>query len=147
MRKFAVLIFTSILMFSSGALVDAKVPRMFTNEKAMYMSTERILFLLIEPRLDKIVKDQYGKQMIINPMRVNEAGLITNSVGKDSNADSGWFQLDMLILVGDPSENPKMDRVVLKIDAPNIGPANSESHSNSDEIKDIKVELVNYMKE
>ncbi|MFB7140804.1 hypothetical protein ACFCYN_14215 [Gottfriedia sp. NPDC056225] len=55
-----------------------------------------------------------------------------------------WIEMDMQIMVGEPGVNTKMDRVILKKDSPNIG--RSGHVVISDEIKDVKVELVKYYK-
>jgi hypothetical protein len=140
--------FATMIMFSSGVIVNAKEENVSRVEGG-YLSTEDILFSIIEPKLEKIVNDQYGKEMVVNPMKVNDVYFMeklksTKVNGKDSF--DGWIELHMFIMVGDrkPNENFKMDAVVLKIDAPNIG--GTAPHLVSDKIEGIQVDLVKYYK-
>lgn len=110
------------------------------------LTTEDVLMALIKPKLDKIVKDQYGKEMIVNPMKVNNVAIITkpgSTKGKDEF--EGWYELDMSMMVGEPDKNPSWDHISLKVDAPNIG--GTAPHVISDKIEGIEVELVKYYKE
>ncbi|MBD8590026.1 hypothetical protein IFT92_19740 [Peribacillus simplex] len=143
MKKTTFLLIMSVVMLSSSVFAKGKED---TPERVNgYVSTEDILLSLIEPKLNKIVKDQYGKEMIINPLKIHDvANMLKGTCEKGTDSCDGWFQLDLTILVGEPSENPKIDSIILKIDAPNIG--GTAPHLVSEEIKDIKVELVKYIK-
>ncbi|MGE6719561.1 hypothetical protein ACQKGD_19675 [Peribacillus frigoritolerans] len=146
MKKFIMITFATMIMFSSGVIVNAKEENAKRVEGG-YFSTEDILFSIIEPKLEKIVNDQYGKEMIVNPMKVNDVYFMEkrkSTKGKDTI--DGWIELDMIIMVGDrkPNENFKVDAVVLKIDAPNIG--GTAPHLVSDKIEGIQVDLVKYYK-
>mgnify|MGYP005828091775 CR=1 FL=1 len=145
MKKFLIVAFVSMLIFSTGGLANANEKESGESQGG-YVTTEDILFTLISPKLDQIVKEQYGKQMIFNPLKVQEVNYVhkgTPQKGQDNY--NGWIEVHMLILVGDPSENPKIDGLVLKIDAPNIGTSKPTKPSN--EIKDIQVDLVKYYKQ
>jgi hypothetical protein len=125
-----------------GSVENAKPERIDS-----YSTTQDILFSIIRPRLNKIVNEQYGREMFANPMKVNEVYIMNklkSTKGKDTY--EGWYQLDMFIWVGEkkPDENFKMDRIVLKIDIPNVGEAYQPY--KSDEINDITVDLVEYYK-
>ena len=62
-----------------------------------YFTTEDVLLALIEPKLTKIVKDQYGKEMIINPLKIRDVAAIHKGIAqKGKSNDEGWFQLDMV---------------------------------------------------
>jgi hypothetical protein len=146
MKKFLIAAFVSMLIFSTGGLANAN-EQTSGKSQGYYLTTEDILFSLISPKLDQIVKEQYGKQMIFNPLKVQEVNYVSKGTpekGKDNNY-SGWIEVHMLVMVGEPSENPKIDGLVIKIDAPNIGTTKPTRPSN--EIKDIQVDLVKYNKQ
>lgn len=145
MKKLIILSFVTMIVFSTSVTANAKeaIPERVDG----YFTTQDILSAIIEPKLNKIVKDQYGREMLVTPMKVNEVYFmdkLKSTKGKDTY--EGWIELDMFIMVGErkPDENFKMDRVVLKIDAPNIG--GTAPHLISDEIEGIQVELDKYYK-
>lgn len=143
-KKFIMISIVTMFIFSSGVIVNAKED---SSEKLdQYFTTEDILFAIITPRLDKIVKDQYGEEMTVNPLKVHDVSIIHKGVAEKGKDTEGWFQVKMAIMVGEqkPDDNFKMDVIVLKIDAPNIG--GSAPHLVSDKIEGIQVELVKYYK-
>jgi hypothetical protein len=143
LKKTTFLLIMSVVMLSSS--VFAKGAENLPVRVDSYFTTEDVLLSLIEPKLNKIVKDQYGKEMIINPLKIQEVAAIHKGLAQKGKSNGeGWFQLDMSILVGEPSENPTLDNMIIKIDAPNIG--GTAPHLVSEEIEDIKVELVKYIK-
>ncbi|WP_282139275.1 hypothetical protein [Rossellomorea aquimaris] len=145
-KKILLGVFVSCLILSTSTLVNAN-DQASGSSRGYYISTEDVLFSLISPKLDQIVKEQYGKQMIFNPLKVQEVNYVSKGTaekGEESNY-SGWIEIHMLVMVGDPSENPKIDGLVIKIDAPNIGTTKPTPPSN--EIKDIEVDLVKYYKQ
>ncbi|MFB4167948.1 hypothetical protein [Virgibacillus sp. JSM 102003] len=120
--------------------------RILQKEIDKYYSTEGILLALIEPKIHQFVKNQYGKEMIVNPLKVYDVSMVQEGIAEKGKNIEGWFQLDMSILVGEPSDNPTRDRIILKVDAPHIGGSVPPNYLDGGEIGDIKVELVKYIK-
>jgi hypothetical protein len=145
MKKLIMVTIATMIMFSSSTIANANEEN--TTRVDGYITTEGILFAIIHPKLDKIVKEQYGREMIVDPMKVNNIYYVEklkSTKGKDIL--DGWFELNMSIKVEDPTPNGnyKMDGIVLKIDAPNIG--GNAPRFVGDKIDGIQVELVKYHK-
>lgn len=143
MKKFMVLFLLAISLFSGTNLTNAKTE---TPERIpAYRTTEDILITIINPRLNKIVEEQYGKRMIVNPLRVHDVAVMEKLIStKGRDKWDSWYEVRMSILVGDPSEKPKRDVIVLKIDAPYIG--GPVRNIANDKIEGITVDLVKYYK-
>lgn len=99
----------------NGNFVSAKTE---TEPKKVdgYFTTEGFLFSIIEPKLIKIVHNQYEKEMLINLVRVEDIAIMHGTGNYD-----GWYEVKLSVLVGEPEGETNMDTVILKIDAPNIG--------------------------
>jgi hypothetical protein len=146
MKKLIIITMGFMIIFSNGLIANANEENARRLDGG-YITTEEILFTIIKPQLDRIVKEQYGKEMIVNPMKVNDIYYmekVKSTKGKDTF--DGWVELNMFIMVGErkPDENFKMDGITLKINVPNIG--GNAPQVVSDKIDGIQVELVNYYK-
>ena len=148
LKKLIQLVFLSLSLLVTNSFAQAtSVPYVpISGSDAKYMTSEDILLALIEPKIEKIVQDQYKRKFSkVKPLKVMEAGMVYHPLADQSNGEGGiWFQIDVLILVGDVKKQPKIDRAVLKIDAPYI--VGEDSQFASDKIKGITVELVEYKK-
>ncbi|QOK30086.1 hypothetical protein IIE26_27350 (plasmid) [Cytobacillus oceanisediminis] len=83
--------------------------------------------------------------MTVNVGRIYAAGAISNGyMEKGSKKDGGWYQLDMNVIVGEGQVN--VDRIILKIDSPYIGMSGSKKPIATDDIDNVKVELIKYIK-
>jgi len=107
-----------------------------------YFTTEDILFSIIEPKLIKIVHNQYEKEMIVNPVRVEDVAIMQQQNGK-GNYD-GWYEVKLSVLVGEPDGETNMDTVILEIDAPNIG--GTAPRMEKEDLRGIEIKLVKYFK-
>ncbi|MEM5010010.1 hypothetical protein ACQRXC_11840 [Niallia taxi] len=130
-----------LMIFANGHYIYAK-----TETKAErvdgYFTTEDILFSIFEPKLIKIVHDQYGKEMIVNPIKVEDVAIMQKQTGKDSY--NGWYEVKLSILVGEPDGETFTDTVVLEIDAPNIG--GTAPRLKSEKVNGLEIKLVKYYK-
>ncbi|WP_042355646.1 hypothetical protein [Bacillus rubiinfantis] len=139
-----IILLLTLLASSSFVQAATTVPYVpISGSDAKYMTSEDILLALIEPKIEKMVRDQYKKDSPkVKPLKVTEAGMVYHPLADQSDGEGGiWFQLEVLLLVGDDSEHPKIDRVVVKIDAPYIS-----GEGASDKMEGITVELVEYEK-
>ncbi|GGH80918.1 hypothetical protein JOD43_002467 [Pullulanibacillus pueri] len=124
---------------------DTPQVKEITPSDVKYVTTGDILLTLIEPKLNKIVSDQYGEPLPVQPVKIVSAGRVVDpALHKNAGEDTSWFQVEINILVGDLHKKVHLDEVILKIDAPNIEA--TEHHFMSDDIKNIDVELLKYTK-
>ncbi len=140
MKKLLILL-VGLMIFGNGHYTYAK-----TETKAErvdgYFTTEDILFSIFEPKLIKIVQDQYGKEMIVNPIKVEDVAIMQKQTGKDSY--NGWYEVKLSILVGEPDGDTYTDTVILEIDAPNIG--GTAPRLKSEKVNGLEIKLVKYYK-
>ena len=146
LKKLIIFLSLSLLTTSSFAQATSVPYVPISGSDAKSMTSEDILLALIEPKIEKIVQDQYKRKFPqVKPLKVMEAGMVYHPLVDQSNGEGGiWFQIDVLILVSDVKKQPKIDRAVLKIGAPYI--VGEDSQFASDKIEGITVELVEYKK-
>ncbi|MTT30739.1 DUF3888 domain-containing protein [Terrilactibacillus sp. BCM23-1] len=144
MKKTCLLFFVVLLMFSSNPKAFAKenIPEINANEQSLsqYTTSEKLLIALLEPDIQRIVDEQYGKKMTVSPFKVDFITSMTNGAGKGEQLQS-WYQMDVYTFVNEGHKKPTLDRLILKINAPYFGKIKV-----SGEMRDIKVELVKYSK-
>jgi len=140
LKKMFMLLLLTILLYN-GDLVSAK-----TEEKSEkvdgYFTAEDILFSIIEPKLIRIVHNQYDKDMIVNPVKVEDVAMVQKQIEKGKY--NGWFEVKLSVLVGEPDGETNMDTVILEIDAPNIG--GTAPRLEKDGVSGIEIKLVKYYK-
>jgi hypothetical protein len=142
MKKFIIMFFSFALIWGSADLVSAKVSEEGKIKKNIYATTEDILLMIISPKVENIIQEKYGQKMTWNVQKVARVDLIIDHTQKESDA---WYEMKLAVDVSDPQmEKPewKLDFIKLKIDMPNL--LTHRGTVGSDEIKDIKVDLIDY---
>ncbi|MDE5053443.1 hypothetical protein NQZ71_10225 [Niallia taxi] len=140
MKKLLILLVGGII-FANGHYTYAKTETKAERVEG-YFTTEDILFSIFEPKLIKIVQDQYGKEMIVNPLKVEDVAIMQKQTGK--NSYNGWYEVKLSILVGEPDGDTYTDTVILEIDAPNIG--GTAPRLKSEKVNGLEIKLVKYYK-
>ncbi|MCT2344742.1 hypothetical protein [Niallia taxi] len=140
MKKLLILLVGGII-FANGHYTYAKTETKAERVEG-YFTTEDILFSIFEPKLIKIVQDQYGKEMIVNPLKVEDVAIMQKQTGK--NSYNGWYEVKLAILVGEPDGDTYTDTVILEIDAPNIG--GTAPRLKSEKVNGLEIKLVKYYK-
>ena len=123
-------------------VVDPNFYTFLSFKKNVYATTEDILLMIISPKVENIIQEKYGQKMTWNVQKVARVDLIIDHTQKESDA---WYEMKLAVIVADPqNEKPewKSDFIKLKIDMPNLLP--DREAKGSDEIKDIKIDLINY---
>lgn len=142
MKKFIIMLFSLALILGSGNLVSAKLSEEGKIKKNVYATTEDILLMIISPKVENIIQEKYGQKMTWNVQKVARVDLIIDHTQKESDA---WYEMKLAVVVADPQNKKpewKLDFIKLKIDMPNLLP--DREAKGSDEIKDIKIDLINY---
>lgn len=138
MRKIIVLVFTTLLVFTSSNLANAEVTESGRVKKEGYATTEDILIKVIEPDLNKIIADKYGEEKHWQIGKVTRVALMIDHTKKDSDI---WYEMNMYVRVdGDKEDKVLLDDIRIRIDIPNMYTEDRYKERKSD----IKVTLLKY---
>ncbi|TDK58170.1 DUF3888 domain-containing protein [Bacillus salipaludis] len=149
MKKIVVMLFSAILVLSTGNLISAETakPKVIVTpkgnkvkvKKEIYATTEDILLRLMEPKVNKIITDKYGKQMSWRIEKIRDVALIADHIKKDSEV---WYDMKMFVKVNEAekSDFQSYDDIEVRIDIPNMFTHDRYKNTNSD----MKVTLLKY---
>lgn len=138
MRKIIVLVFTTLLIFTTSNIANAEVSESGKIKKEGYVTTEDILINLIEPNINKIITDKYGKESTWQIGKVIKVSLIADHTKKNSEY---WYEMIIHARVHDDEINKELlDSLRIRIDIPNMYTSDRYKERNTD----TKVTLITY---
>lgn len=110
-----------------------------TNVKEIYATPNDMLLDFIQPKADKIIQKEYGKQMKWGWVKIKEDKQIIKL-----NERKRWYEVKAVIMIQDPdSKEPgiKFDSMTLKF-TPRVYKSGTEL--NTGDLGDTKFELLEY---
>ncbi|MCK1998941.1 DUF3888 domain-containing protein [Psychrobacillus psychrodurans] len=132
MKKIIYLFLLILLTFSFSTLVSSEVTGTGKIKKDTYATSEDILISLIEPDINRIIKEKYGQQRDWEVSKISKVGLIADHTKEKSEY---WYQMKLGVRI----END-LDLIDIRIDIPNLYTENRYNEENSR----IKVSLIEY---
>ncbi|TQR15504.1 DUF3888 domain-containing protein [Psychrobacillus vulpis] len=139
MKKLGYFLLLVLLTFSFSNFASSEVKEASKIKKDTYATSEDILIKLIEPDINRIIKEKYGKEMIWQVDKVIKVGLIMDHTKKNSDY---WYHMKLSVRpqseeVGKADE---LDIVDIRIDVPNIYGRDRYKETNSK----MKITLIEY---
>lgn len=121
-----------LFSFSFSNLASSEVTEAGKIKKDTYATSEDILLKIIEPNLNKIITEKYGKQMDWQISKVLKVGQIVDHTKEESEY---WYQVKLAVRL----EN-ELDLINIRIDIPNLFSGDRYEEVNSK----VKISLIEY---
>ncbi|KKI91864.1 hypothetical protein WQ54_12075 [Bacillus sp. SA1-12] len=123
MRNYAkclILCIVALLSFNMITIANAEVSKVGKIKKETYATTEDVLLNLMEPKLNKIITEKYGKEMSWYVDNVTKVELI---VDHTKNPTDVWYDMKFAVRVHNPDKKghePLLDIIEVRVDIPNL---------------------------
>ncbi|MGM0877949.1 MAG: hypothetical protein ACQEWV_25295 [Bacillota bacterium] len=118
--KCVILLIVAFLSFNIITIANAEVSKEGKIKKDTYATTEDVLLNLMEPKLNKIITEKYGKEMSWYVDNVTKVGLV---VDHTKNPTDVWYDMKFAVRVHDPDKEghePLLDIIEVRVDIPNL---------------------------
>ncbi|WP_391209664.1 DUF3888 domain-containing protein [Psychrobacillus sp. L4] len=140
MKRISSFFLIILLTFSVSNLASSEVTEAGRIVKNTYATSEDILLTLIEPDINTMIKDKYGKQMQWEVSKVLKVGLIVDHTKKKSEF---WYKMKLAVRLENEKEDAngdELDLIDIRIDVPNLYTEDRYEEGNSK----MKISLIEY---
>lgn len=120
MKKILVFCVVAFISLNFALIANGHVSKEGRIKKDTYATSEDVLLRLIEPQLNKIITDKYGKEVTWQVDKVAKVGLILDHTKNPSDV---WYDMKFAVRVFDDGSNGQeclLDMVEVRVDIPNI---------------------------
>ena len=140
MRKYVILCLIAFLSFNMMTIANAEVAKEGKIKKDTYATTEDVLLRLMEPKLNKIITEKYGKEMSWYVDNVVKVGLILDHTKNPSDV---WYDMQFAVRVHDRDKEGNeqlLDMIEVRVDIPNL--LTGDRYKETESMMTLK--LINY---
>ncbi|PGT88239.1 DUF3888 domain-containing protein [Bacillus sp. AFS040349] len=140
MKKLLILILGLILFINTSYSANAEVSKEGKVKKEVDATSEEILLKLVEPKLNNIITEKYGKEMSWHIEKANRVHLILDHTKNPSDV---YYKMRLAVRLTDPEVEGHqflLDFITIRLDNPSFSFKNRYKETSSD----MKVKLIKY---